>query len=212
MYYALLVIVMALIFAAWVCEKREGELVLRAAKRYLAERDEEYKLRCKVEREADCLREENKKLQRRNECSQDACEALANENASLYSDNAKLRSCTVVHAFSEWERKECVDIPGRVEYERDGISLIYECGKMVGWYSVDTEQTVIRTTGLESESDEEGTADCRASRSFATLEDDKTSDRVCSENDVKGQAVTEYEAPVAVVCEDATESGEKDFF
>jgi hypothetical protein len=139
LYFILIVAVIAL-FALWRIEAGECEDVRCSAQRYIAERDEETRLRLKAEREVNTLCHENDVLERRCEELQHKCDALSHERICKSNEMDELRKCTVEYAFSDWERREVDDIPGMVEYGRDGIVLIYECGKMVGWRAADTVQ------------------------------------------------------------------------
>ena len=143
MFNAILIIITIFALAAWLNEKFEGNASLRAAKRYRYERDEEAKLRRKAQSDIEGLIENEHVLRRRNESLQNTCDALAQENANIYSEREKLRHCTVDYALSDWERRECVDATA-VEYERDGIVLILEGGKIVGWHGADTVQICFR--------------------------------------------------------------------
>jgi hypothetical protein len=138
MFYFVLIVAVIALFALWRVEVGECEDARFYAKCCRIERDEEIKLRRKAESDVEALIIERNSLERRCEGLQNTCDASASENANIYSEREKLRMCTVEYAFSEWERRESVDLPVSVLFERDGIVLIYEGGKIVGWYSSDT--------------------------------------------------------------------------
>ena len=143
-YIIILIIAIVISFYMYLHEWRACEVLTDRLSRARMELNEEFKLRCKFEREKEELQSKCISLEYKAENLGDTCETLARENAEICSESEKLRLCTVEYAFSEWERRERADVPGIVEYERDGIVLIYEFGKIAGWRSAETVPVVFR--------------------------------------------------------------------
>lgn len=77
------------------------------------------------------LRHRNAKLTEENSALYKKCEDLADENATLHSENIKLQARSFGVMMCDWKR---IEDDGRVYYEKDKIRLIVEDGKVVGWY------------------------------------------------------------------------------
>lgn len=120
MYYAILIIIAVLCFIGAVTEASKRKKLEARNKHYIEELNDERSWSDKI------LDERNTAL--------DRCEELADENASLAHEAANLRKRTVEYAFSDWKRIE--DVTGVRDYylEKDGIRIIIEDGKTVGWY------------------------------------------------------------------------------
>ena len=82
------------------------------------------------------------------------CEQLADENASLVSDVAKLRKCTVAYVFSDWERIEDVTDVRDYYLEKEGVRIIIDDGKATsGFYSKDGPGEYIKPVAEVIDSD-----------------------------------------------------------
>lgn len=186
--YIISIIAIVILFYMYLHEWRACEVLTDRLSRTRKELNEEFKLRYKLEREKEELQSKCISLEYKAKNLKDTCDALASENAKYYSEKEQMRRYTVEYAFSEWERRERVDVPGVVEYERDGIVLIYDYNKMVGWRSADTVMTLFKNVPEVVPGNEEN----------------KESEGTCVEDDTQGT----YEAPSAEVVEEGEMSAE----
>ena len=108
MIYFGLIVIMLLLLAAWLYEKREGMAVMRAAKRYQSELEEERRWSDTVVRERD-----------------DAVKRCI-----------ELEKKSVAYVFSDWECIKDVESIRDYYLEKEGMRIIVEDGKSTsGFYS-----------------------------------------------------------------------------
>ena len=100
-------------------------IITEREKRALRKKNAEYiEANSTLYRRVDALLEENNAMKK-------TCEDLADENATLHSENIKLQARGFGVMMRDWKRIEDGE---RVYYEKDKIRLIVEDGKVVGWY------------------------------------------------------------------------------
>lgn len=138
-------------FAAWVCERRRKDEFAEMLKNHLQD---------SIKNCEDLIRQLNNErtysdtiANERNEALA-KCEQLADENASLASDVAKLHKCTVAYVFSDWERIEDVTDVRDYYLEKEGVRIIIEDGKATsGFYSKDGPGEYIKPVAEVIDSD-----------------------------------------------------------
>ena len=128
-----LIVICAVLLCAWLSEKREGKAVMRSAKRYREERDE-------AVRRADDLEDRRIAI----ESSLAQAEKTSAFLFDTYMRSADHTSELIAHldnpidyAFDGWEIE--VRDHRSMYYKKDGITLIREDGKFVGFYRPDGE-------------------------------------------------------------------------
>lgn len=106
MIYGILILMLVITFCAWLGAKSDVKNTLRLVERYFNELDDERKW-------SDKMRDERNEAIKR-------CIELEKVNSQ--------------GAFSEWKIIECTDGKRDLYIEKDGIRLIFEDKKCIGWY------------------------------------------------------------------------------